>query len=180
MNWIVLDLEAITGKEGNEVLEVGACKLEEVNSTLVLTDKFTTLVHPILHKKVPKRITKLTHISTEMVRESPCFDVVWGQFKEFCGDSFTIFAWGKSDKVWFKENSRRLCLPYEWMTMSYIDLQKRYKGMCSMKNVPGLEWAVLNEGMEFDEQKQHRALEDAIQCSRVLQKVYEKKGGVIV
>ena len=182
MSLIVLDLEVIVNAKGmrdSEIIEIGACRLEKEGGRWEIKDTFSSLVHPIFHKKIPKRVTKLTNITTDMVKDAPTFDKVWEDFKSFAGENPKVLAWGVNDKAWFEINCRHMCLPYRWLTSDYIDFQEEYKEVNSLALSPSLQTAVEREGLDYDKEKLHRAPEDAYQCARVFKKVYKEKGGVL-
>ncbi len=180
MSVIVLDLEVIVNAKGmrdSEIIEIGACKLEKEKGEWEIKETFSSLVHPIFHKKVPKRISRITNITTDMLKDAPTFDKVWESFKDFAGEDSKIYAWGINDKAWFEINCKRMCLPYKWLTEEYIDFQKEYKNMCNLTQNPSLQTAVERESLDYEQEKLHRASEDAYQCARVFKKVYKERGG---
>ena len=182
MSLIVIDLEVIVNTKGMkdaEIIEIGACRLEKEGGEWKIKDTFSSLVYPVFHKKIPKRISKVTNITTEMVKDAPTFDKVWERFKKFSGENATFLAWGGNDKDWFRMNCKRMCLPYKWMTFDYVDFQQEYKEMNEFPQVPSLQTAIEREELEYTQDKLHRAPEDAYQCARVFQKVDKERGGVL-
>lgn len=182
MSLIVLDLEVIVTAKGmcdTEIIEIGACRLEQEDGKWEIEDVFSSLVHPVYHKKIPKRIAKITNITTEMVKEAPTFDEVWKRFKEFVGEDPRFLVWGSNDRIWFKKNCKRMCLPYKWMTSEYVDFQKKYMEINQLSQCPSLQTAIEREELDYEQEKLHRATEDAYQCARVFKKVYEERGGVL-
>ena len=67
-----------------EIIEIGAVKV--VNG--VITEKFDELANP--GRKIVPRITRLTHITDEMVADKPSVDEIIQKFKAFVGDSILI------------------------------------------------------------------------------------------
>jgi len=76
--FVVVDLET-TGVERTKdrILEIGAVKL--VNGEVV--DTFSTFVNP--HMAVPEKITQLTGITTDMVKDAPPVEEALAAFKAF-------------------------------------------------------------------------------------------------
>ena len=85
-SYVVLDLET-TGLSpvNNSIIEVAAIKI----SSGRITDQYQTLVRPPENsygQLVPKRITMITGISSEMVEDAPVFSEIADELSEFIGD----------------------------------------------------------------------------------------------
>ena len=82
----VVDLETTGGRAGpGTIIEIGAYRMVGRQ----LTDSFSTLVRP--HGGgVPRFITGLTSITTEMVREAPPIEQVLPAFREFMGERVMV------------------------------------------------------------------------------------------
>jgi len=76
--FVVFDLET-TGLNplNNEIIEIGAVKIK--NGEII--DAFSTLIKP--EKNISDKITDITGIDNEMVKEQPKFDQVFDKFVEF-------------------------------------------------------------------------------------------------
>ncbi|MGA9723134.1 MAG: exonuclease domain-containing protein [Candidatus Binatus sp.] len=82
----VVDLETTGGRAGpGTIIEIGAYRMVGKR----LTETFSTLVRP--HGGVvPRFITGLTSITTEMIREAPRIEDVLPAFREFMGDRVMV------------------------------------------------------------------------------------------
>ena len=82
----VVDLETTGGRAGpGTIIEIGAYRMVGKR----LTDTFSQLVRP--HGGVvPRFITGLTSITTEMIREAPPIEQVLPLFREFMGDRVMV------------------------------------------------------------------------------------------
>ena len=82
----VVDLETTGGRAGpGTIIEIGAYRMVGKR----LTETFSTLVRP--HGGVvPRFITGLTSITTEMIREAPPIEDVLPAFREFMGDRVMV------------------------------------------------------------------------------------------
>ncbi len=82
----VVDLETTGGRAGpGTIIEIGAYRMVGKR----LTETFSTLVRP--HGGVvPRFITGLTSITTEMIREAPRIEEVLPAFREFMGDRVMV------------------------------------------------------------------------------------------
>src|SRR6266436_3879463 len=82
----VVDLETTGGRAGpGTIIEIGAYRMVGRR----LTESFQTLVRP-QGGFVPRFITGLTSITTEMVREAPPIEEVLPAFREFMGDRVMV------------------------------------------------------------------------------------------
>ena len=102
-NKIVLDLEFTPLRDpdlqavaGNEIIEIGAVKLDEENRKL---DSFQTYVKP-QYSDIPYRITQITGITDRNVKGKPTIDKALPKFYAFCGHD-----------MWIGHNIRRFDLP---------------------------------------------------------------------
>jgi DNA polymerase-3 subunit epsilon len=82
----VVDLETTGGRAGpGNIIEIGAYRMIGRR----LTESFQTLVRP-QGGAVPRFITGLTSITTEMVREAPPIEEVLPKFRDFLGDRVMV------------------------------------------------------------------------------------------
>jgi DNA polymerase-3 subunit epsilon len=82
----VVDLETTGGRAGpGTIIEIGAYRMVGRR----LTEAFSTLVRPN-GGVVPRFITGLTSITTEMIREAPPIEQVLPAFREFMGDRVMV------------------------------------------------------------------------------------------
>lgn len=105
MNFVVLDIET-TGLQGPDkggrIIEIGAVKVENFK----VVDTFSTFVNPEM--KIPKKITEITHITDDMVKNSPTIWSVIHKLWSFI-EGYTIvahnakFDWDKYLKFYFEK-----------------------------------------------------------------------------
>lgn len=168
MSYVILDLEWNSAycyklkQFVNEIIEFGAVRLDDEWN---VESAFSSLVKPIIGKKLNGKVKKLTKISiTELKQEGAGFLTAAERFAEFLGDS-TVLTWGTSDIHALIEN-------YSFFTgdfhipflKKYGDLQEycaraldRYDEGTQM----GLGACAELLGVHFLEEEQHRALADA-------------------
>ncbi|MCF8000890.1 MAG: PolC-type DNA polymerase III [Halanaerobiales bacterium] len=79
--FVVFDLET-TGLNPvqNEIIEIGAVKIKSGE----IVDEFSSLVKP--DQKISDKITEITGIDNNMVKDAPSFEKVFSSFVEFIGD----------------------------------------------------------------------------------------------
>ena len=181
MYFVIMDLEwnnsfnKMTQKFMNEIIEIGAVKLDE---RLNEVGKFSELIRPVISKKLRSRIKNLTNISNEEVRTGRPFEEVIRDFEEWVGDDAVVMSWGDTDL-------RTLLTNFKWFLKKnsvtfidkYADLQKYCQCFINMENVQqaGLSYAA--ECLEIDPEKypHHRALDDSILSAECFKKVYNEE-----
>lgn len=179
MNYIIMDLEwnnsymKSAEKFINEIIEIGAVKLDEERNTV---DSFSELVKPVVSKKLRSRIKNLTHITNEDVRHGRPFKEIIEDFKKWVGDDALIMTWGDTDIRTLQTNFKYFLNKknIEFIT-KYADLQKFCQCFINMENVQqaGLSYAA--ECLEIDPEKypHHRALDDSLLSAECFKKVFD-------
>ncbi len=181
MNYIIMDLEwnnsymKSAEKFINEIIEIGAVKLDE---QLNMVDTYSSLVKPVVSRKLRSRIKNLTHITNEDVRNAQPFSTVINEFAEWAGADSIFMTWGDTDirtlqtnfKYFLKTNS------VDFITQ-YVDLQRYCQCFINMENVQqaGLSYAA--ECLEIDPEKypHHRALDDSLLSAECFKKVFNRE-----
>lgn len=127
MNYIVLDLEwnqPVSAKSMvrtpvslyGEIIQIGAVKLDENYHIL---DTFKIMVAPKHYRKMHKKVTKLTKITTEDLKYGFPFPVAFGHFKKWCGDEFAFLTWGPDDIGILNDNMVLHKLDTAWIPCTY-------------------------------------------------------------
>ncbi len=164
-----------TQKFMNEIIEIGAVKLDE-NLNEIST--FSTLVKPVISKKLRSRIKSLTNISNEDVRAGKPFSEVIDEFEKWVGEDSVVLSWGDTDL-------RTLLANYKWFLKKediefirkYADLQRYCQCFINMENIQqaGLSYAA--SCLEIDPEKypHHRALDDSLLSAECFKKVFDQE-----
>ena len=180
MYYIIMDLEwnnsfnKATQKFMNEIIEIGAVKLDE---NLNQVDTFSELIKPVISKKLRSRIKTLTNISNEDVKAGRPFEKVVEDFAEWIGEDSVVMSWGDTDirtlltncKWFMKKNSIDFI-------KKYADLQKYCQCFINMENVQqaGLSYAATCLEIDPDRFPHHRALDDSLLSAECLKKVFDE------
>ena len=185
MEFIILDNEwhtpycKINGKCINELIEIGAVKLDE---NLNEISRFNVLIKSTFTKKLNTRFQRLTNITTEeMLSHGMSFDQAIKLYSEWAGDSAVTLTWSNSDLYVLLENFRiRHKINTVPIISSYIDLQKYVQNeMTLLGNEITSQVSVANAaimlGISIDGIGLHRALDDCLLCADILRKVYNKE-----
>lgn len=173
MRYVVVDLEMnkldnqYTEEKkicNQEIIEIGAVMLDNGHQEI---SRFKTYVKPQYSEKIRDVITKLTGITTKMVKDAPVFEEAVKQFFGWCfsyDGECQVQAWSDSDlhqilaEIALKHyviNKKEQELIDNWM-----DFQNEYIVKLGLERVVSLEKALKYAGIEF-QGKQHDALDDA-------------------
>ena len=182
MYYVIMDLEwnnaysyKIRGFV-NEILEIGAVM---VNEDMDVIDTFSVIVKSQLSKKVSGRIKNLTHITNEDMKEGISFGRAVKQFSDWIGRRNCIFmSWGDSDiRVLFNNLSLFMNIDGIPFLTQYVDLQKYCEEfIVSTKNKQiGLVNAAVQMGIDVDQFKSHRALDDSLLGLRCLKRCFNRE-----
>ena len=148
---VVFDIET-TGfdKENDRIIEIGAVKV--VNGEI--TDRYSTFINPKI--PIPARIEELTHISDEMVMDSPEIEVILPQFLEFCKDCILVAHNASFDTGFIRNKAEKLGLSFDSTIVDTV-------GMARIL-LPGLSKYKLNivaKELGISLENHHRAVDDA-------------------
>ena len=146
----------------SEIIQIGAVVMEE---DLSISGEFSKFVRPGYNDKIKKKITSLTGITTEMVREAGCLSDVLPEFLSWCGkEDYEICSWSESD-IWqlMQELSAKKIPDYpglSYMLNHWRDIQEDFRAAMQMDHMPSLKNAVYLADLDF-EGMAHDALADA-------------------
>ncbi len=185
MEYIILDNEwhtpycKINGKCINELIEIGAVKLDE---NLNEISRFSVLIKSTFTKKLSTRFQRLTNITTEeMLQNGMTFDQAVDLYCEWAGTEAVTMTWSNSDLYVLLENFRlRRRINTVPIIAKYLDLQKyvqnemirRGSNITSQVSVSNM---AIMLGIPIDGIGLHRALDDSLLCAEMLRKVYNKE-----
>ena len=152
-DFICFDLET-TGLSAKKdrITEIGAVRIHNGE----VTDRFDTFVNPGM--PIPPRITELTSITDDMVKDAPSEQEALEAFYAFCGDPDNVLVAHNAgfDTSFLRAAGERCGKP---LTMAYIDTVPICRAL-----LPGIKDAKLNTVAAYLKVKQehhHRADDDA-------------------
>lgn len=185
MEYIILDNEwhtpycKVNGKCINELIEIGAVKLDE---NLNEISRFSVLIKSTFTNKLGSRFQRLTNITTEeMLRDGMSFEQAVSLYSEWAGNDAVTMTWSNSDLYVLLENFRlRRRLNTVPIIGKYIDLQKYVQNEMirlghSITSQVSVANAAITLGISIDGIGLHRALDDSLLCADMLRKVYDKE-----
>lgn len=183
MNYIVIDLEwnqSSLGQSGEdprlpfEVIEIGATKL---NNKFHITDEYGSIIKPRVYRRLQSKIRQLLNYDESLLRTGRPFDVVFREFKKWCGEEEYIFCtWGPLDLTYLQQNMDYYYMkPFDF-PLKYYNLQEIYANnhYHDKSMMPSLEKAVTELHIPVDKPF-HCAKNDAYYTGRVLQEMNRKR-----
>ena len=177
MRYIVYDLEATCWRGRpphgiNEVIEIGAYKINEYGEVLGVFNKF---IKPLLNPVLSDFCKTLTSISQDNVDRAKGFPSVVDQFREFIDtddDNYQLCSWGKFDVQLLKVNCELHKLDTEWL-LNNINVKDQYHQLKGEHKLSGLKNTIKSEGFEFTG-IQHRAIADAENLAKIFIKYIDE------
>jgi DNA polymerase III epsilon subunit-like protein/DNA-directed RNA polymerase subunit RPC12/RpoP len=192
LNYVILDLEfnnlreitefypdfyennpdLIDAKYENEIIEIGAIKLDRAMKE---TGRFKTYVKPSIYKVLNPRVSEITGITEEKLKEGIGFLEALNNLGEFAGQDSIICSWAKDDIAEIIRNSDYYnCSNIHWLN-GYIDLQEYCTKILLEKKSISLIHALNRLRIKVKEEELHDALNDAYYTSEVFKRIYNDR-----
>ena len=149
--------------KNDKIIEIGAVKIEEGK----IVDRFSEFVNP--EKLIPYKITELTGITDEMVKDSETIESILPRFLEFCKGSVLVAHNAAFDTGFIKNNCNRMNLEFDFTIMDTVPLARfLYPELKKVK----LNIVAKHLGISLE--NHHRAVDDAKATCDILIKCFEK------
>lgn len=132
MNYIVLDLEwnqsSVPGGENPrlpfEIIEIGAAKLD---SHFNIIDQYGSIVKPRVYRRLQSRIREILNYDENYLwTTGRPFDVVFREFKKWCGEDYIFCTWGPLDLTYLQQNMSFYYLKNLEFPLRFYNLQEIY------------------------------------------------------
>jgi DNA polymerase III epsilon subunit family exonuclease len=161
--FVAIDLET-TGLNpiNDKIIEVAAVKFKDGQ----IIDRFTTLINPEIH--IPSGITRINHITDEMVKDAPVLAEVMPCLVNFIEDSILVMHNASFDLKFLKHHAMNFGHD---INNSYIDTLPTCRNIFSGLENYKLPTIASHLGICGD--SFHRACNDAEICGQVLIKCIE-------
>ncbi len=179
-NKIVLDLEFTPLRDpdlqrvaNDEILEIGAVKLDEQNKLL---DEFQLYVKP-QYSSIPPHITKITGITEETVADAPEYSEAIRRFTAWVGDNepSRFYTWSTSDQnVILREADLKEVWLEDMYYAHWVDLQRIHQRMYGFARPMNLTNALGSMQIYFNG-TEHGALADARNTVEILRNLNNVK-----
>ncbi|WP_249133606.1 exonuclease domain-containing protein [Bradyrhizobium sp. AUGA SZCCT0182] len=167
-DYVVVDVET-TGSwaSGDRITEIGAVKIRNYQ----VVDEWHSLVNP--QRAIPAKITQITGITNEMVRDAPVFSDIADSFMQFMGDGIFVAHNVNFDYGFISYEYRRLERRFRFPKLCTVTgMRRRYPGHKSY----GLGRLCEHYGIELE--THHRALCDARATGHLLSLMnFKREGG---
>jgi len=166
MNPVGRDFRMVRRSLNDEVIEIGAVKLDE---NFEQEDEFQCYVRPV-YGTVQKHITKLTGITNDKVAGKEDFTVAFPKFLAWAGSKENmIYSWSMSDIKQLHSECRLKMQDFDTKALDerWVDLQKKFDDRLGLTNSLGLKHALGAMGRNF-EGTAHTALADAANTAAIL------------
>ena len=166
MNPVSRELREVRRKLNEEVIEIGAVRLDE---NFQQEAEFQCYVKPE-YGPIKKHITSLTGITQAMVADKKTYAACFQDFVDWVGEEETkIYSWSMSDIKQLRSECRYKLPDFdiEWLNARWVDLQQEFDDRLGLHNSLALKHALGAMDHKF-EGTQHTALADAINTSAIL------------
>ena len=178
MNYIILDMEwdnAYCPKcKGfiNQILQIGAVKIDE---GMRITDTFDVTVKSSFSKKVSRRCSELTGITTEEMLAGVPLDKAIRSYNKWAGSDTVTLTWSDSDLYTVLQNEKLLPDGVTMHIEKYMDLQKYIQNemrLCGFEVNGQISLANAAEtlGVTADGLELHNAKDDSLLSAALLKK----------
>jgi DNA polymerase III subunit epsilon len=157
--FVVVDLETTGGAAGpGTIIEIGAYRMVGRR----LTETFQSLVRP--HGIIPRFISNLTSITTEMVRDAPPIEQVLPAFRDFLGDRVMVAHNASFDFSFLDFEFRRIFgIGLANPLLCTLRMSRRF-----LPSVKRRRLDLLAEHFGLSQEGRHRGLGDARMAAEIL------------
>ncbi|MGN0152857.1 MAG: exonuclease domain-containing protein [Lachnospiraceae bacterium] len=180
MNYIVMDLEWNQGSSSTsnaklpfEVIEIGATKLDQKFNII---DHYGSIIKPRVYRRLQAAIRELLNYDEKLLRTGRPFDVVFREFKKWCGEDYIFCTWGPLDLTYLQQNMDFYYLNTFPFPLKFYNLQEIYaiNHLGDKSKMPSLEKAVTDLHIPINEPF-HCAKNDAYYTAKVFQEMNRKR-----
>ncbi len=180
MNYVLLDLEwnsaycKSEGKFVNEIIEIGAVKLDE---NLNEISSFDAIIRSQLTRRLRTHFKDLTNISNDEMAAGRPLKSIFEEYTKWAGKDTVTLTWSNSDLYALYENCLLFLKEKTVPCISvYADLQKHVQNELvragqEINSQIGLANAAERLGISTVGLELHRAIDDSRLCAQILRKV---------
>ena len=179
MNYIIFDLEWNQCPHGPEyenpripfeIIEIGAVKL---NDSFQIVDEFNRIIKPRVYKHLHHHIRQMLNYDESVLRNGKPFEMVFKEFKEWCGTDYIYGTWGTCDLTQLQKNMEYYYMHTIGEPFRYYDIQAIFAEYYPEPGPCKLETAVDTLKLPTEDCF-HTAINDARYTAYVFQKLSKK------
>lgn len=167
--YCVLDLETTGFSATTErITEIGIMKFKDGE----VIDQFSCFVNP--EKHIPQRVSEVTNITDDMVKDAETIEKVFPKMLDFLGDSVIVAHNAGFDVGFLKQNAKRLGYKFDY---TYLDTLSLAKDLFPDYKKYKLGKIADNLGIKVE--VAHRALDDVdttVKVFKVMLKMLKERG----
>lgn len=161
--YVIFDIET-TGLSNiyDRITEIGAIKIKEKK----IIDSFSSLVNPQM--SIPNKITELTGITNEMVKDSPAIKDILPEFLKFIGDSPLVAHNASFDIGFIRQNAKKLGYSIENTAVDTLMLSR-----ILLKHLKRHRLNIVAKDLNVSLENHHRAVDDAMATTEIFIKLVD-------
>jgi len=159
----------------HEIIQIGAIKLDRMFN---MTDELNLYVKPTIYRRMHPFVSKLTGISSAMLRDADFFPTAYEGLVNFAGLESVFLFWGPDDMNELYRNILFYDLDTELLTPKYVNLQKAASVYLKNSGAVGLRGVVEYFGIPVD-RPFHNAVNDAYYVGKILPLIYNENEFVV-
>lgn len=155
--FICFDIET-TGLSAarDKITEIGAVKVENG----VITDTFSTFANPEM--PIPQKITQLTGITDDMVKDAPSQSEAVGAFLEFAGDNVLVAHNAPFDTSFIAKACEDMGRKYNYTSIDTVAISRAI-----LKDIKNCKLDTVAKFLRLGDFNHHRATDDAEMLARI-------------
>lgn len=155
--FICFDIET-TGLSAarDKITEIGAVKVENG----IITDKFSTFVNPEI--PIPQKITQLTGITDEMVKDAPSQSEAVSAFLEFAGDNVLVAHNAPFDTSFIAKACEDMGREYNYTSIDTVAISRAI-----LTDIKNCKLDTVAKFLRLGEFNHHRATDDAEMLAKI-------------
>ena len=155
--FICFDIET-TGLSAarDKITEIGAVKVENG----IITDKFSTFVNPEM--PIPQKITQLTGITDEMVKDAPSQSEAVSAFLDFAGDNVLVAHNAPFDTSFIAKACEDMGREYNYTSIDTVAISRAI-----LTDIKNCKLDTVAKFLRLGEFNHHRATDDAEMLAKI-------------